>query len=204
MGTTLREMIYGIGGGVARNRPFKAVQTGGSSGGCLPESMLDTPVDFDSLDQAGSMMGSGGMIVMDDRTCMVDIARYFIDFLVEESCGKCVPCREGLLKNADDPARSYRRHGAGGDTEALKELAESISDTALCALGQFAANPVLSTIRYFAMNMPSTKRNTSAGLECAQGCSGNDRRRQVHKLRPLLKELSGKYYRTVWQRKVPH
>ena len=149
MGTTLREMIYGIGGGVARNRPFKAVQTGGPSGGCLPESMLDTPVDFDSLDQAGSMMGSGGMIVMDDRTCMVDIARYFIDFLVEESCGKCVPCREGLKKMQMILHALTGGMGQEGDTEALKELAESISDTALCALGQSAANPVLSTIRYF-------------------------------------------------------
>lgn len=149
MGTTLREMIYGIGGGVAKARPFKAVQTGGPSGGCLPASMLDTPVDFDSLDQAGSMMGSGGMIVMDDRTCMVDIARYFIDFLVEESCGKCVPCREGLKKMQIILHSLTGGMGQEGDTDTLKELAESISDTALCALGQSAANPVLSTIRYF-------------------------------------------------------
>lgn len=149
MGITLRQIIYGIGGGVAKGRPFKAVQTGGPSGGCLPEIMLDTPVDFDSLDQAGSMMGSGGMIVMDDRTCMVDIARYFIDFLVGESCGKCVPCREGLKKMQMILHDLTRGKGQEGDTELLRELAESISDTSLCALGQSAANPVLSTIRYF-------------------------------------------------------
>lgn len=149
MGTTLREIIYGIGGGVSKNQPFKAVQTGGPSGGCLPEFMLDTPVDFDSLTKAGSMMGSGGMIVMDDRTCMVDIARYFIDFLVEESCGKCVPCREGLKKMQMILQDLTSGKGRDGDIEALKELAEGISDTALCALGQSAANPVLSTIKYF-------------------------------------------------------
>lgn len=149
MGTTLREIIYGIGGGVAKDRPFKAVQTGGPSGGCLPGFMLDTPVDFDSLDKAGSMMGSGGMIVMDDRTCMVDIARYFIDFLMEESCGKCVPCREGLKKMQMLLHDLTGGRGQEGDTERLKELAEGIADTALCALGQSSANPVLSTIRYF-------------------------------------------------------
>jgi NAD-dependent dihydropyrimidine dehydrogenase PreA subunit len=111
--------------------------------------MLDTPVDFDSLTEAGSMMGSGGMIVMDDRTCMVDIARYFIDFLVEESCGKCVPCREGLKKMQMILHDLTEGKGQIGDTDALEELAEGISDTSLCALGQSAANPVLSTIRYF-------------------------------------------------------
>src|SRR5690606_33744772 len=122
---------------------------GGPSGGCLPGFMLDTPVDFDSLDKAGSMMGSGGMIVMDDRTCMVDIARYFIDFLMEESCGKCVPCREGLKKMQMLLHDLTGGRGQEGDTERLKELAEGIADTALCALGQSSANPVLSTIRYF-------------------------------------------------------
>ncbi len=149
MGTTLRKIIFDIGGGVAKGLPFKAVQTGGPSGGCLPESMLNTPVDFDSLTKAGSMMGSGGMIVMDDRTCMVDIARYFIDFLVEESCGKCVPCREGLKKMQIILSDLTNGRGQKGDTQALEELASGISDTALCALGQSAANPVLSTINYF-------------------------------------------------------
>ena len=149
MGTTLREIIYDIGGGVTKDQPFKAVQTGGPSGGCLPESMLDTPVDFDSLVSAGSMMGSGGMIVMDDRTCMVDVARYFIDFLVEESCGKCVPCREGLKKMQMILHDLTGGKGREGDTEKLKELALGVADTALCALGQSAANPILSTINYF-------------------------------------------------------
>jgi len=149
MGLTLRQMIYDIGGGIAKKRPFKAVQTGGPSGGCLPESMLDTPVDFDSLDSAGSMMGSGGMIVMDDRTCMVEVARYFIDFLAEESCGKCTPCREGLKKMQVLLHDLTNGKGKEGDTAALKELAEAVSDTALCALGQSSANPVLSTIKYF-------------------------------------------------------
>ncbi len=149
MGVTLREIIYGIGGGIAEGRPFKAVQTGGPSGGCLPESFLDTPVDFDSLAAAGSMMGSGGMIVMDDRTCMVDVARYFIDFLVGESCGKCVPCREGLKKMQMLLRDLTGGKGRPGDTALLRELAEGVSMTALCALGQSAANPVLSTIKYF-------------------------------------------------------
>lgn len=149
MGSTLREIIFGIGGGVPDGHHFKAVQTGGPSGGCLPSSMLDTPVDFDSLTSAGSMMGSGGMIVMDDRTCMVDVARYFIDFLVEESCGKCVPCREGLKKMQMLLHNLTRGKGVDGDTEKLEDLAYGIADTALCALGQSAANPILSTIRYF-------------------------------------------------------
>lgn len=149
MGITLRDIIFGIGGGVTGDHPFKAVQTGGPSGGCLPSIMLDTPVDFDSLTSAGSMMGSGGMIVMDDRTCMVDVARYFIDFLAEESCGKCVPCREGLKKMQILLHDLTSGKGREGDTKALEELANEISDTSLCALGQSSANPVLSTIKYF-------------------------------------------------------
>ena len=149
MGVTLRDIIFGIGGGIADDRPFKAVQTGGPSGGCLPISFLDTPVDFDSLTSAGSMMGSGGMIVMDDRTCMVDVAKYFIDFLVEESCGKCVPCREGLKKMQRILHDLTSGKGRPGDTELLCSLAMGIKQTALCALGQSSANPVLSTIRYF-------------------------------------------------------
>jgi len=149
MGTTLRTMISGIGGGVINDRPFKAVQTGGPSGGCLPESELDRPVDFDQLKAAGSMMGSGGMIVMDDHTCMVNVAQYFIDFLVEESCGKCTPCREGLK------AMQTLLHGLTsgtaqpGDVAMLREIAENVRDTALCGLGTTAANPVISTMRWF-------------------------------------------------------
>ncbi|QSZ67548.1 4Fe-4S dicluster domain-containing protein [Methanofollis aquaemaris] len=149
MGVTLREMIYEIGGGVLNDREFKAVQTGGPSGGCLPASELDRPVDFDQLKAAGSMMGSGGMIVMDDHTCMVNLAQYFVDFLVEESCGKCTPCREGLK------AMQTLLHGLTsgtarpGDTALLKEIAEHVRDTALCGLGKTAANPVLSTMHWF-------------------------------------------------------
>jgi NADH:ubiquinone oxidoreductase subunit F (NADH-binding)/(2Fe-2S) ferredoxin len=149
MGLTLREIIFDIGGGIPGGRKFKAVQTGGPSGGCLPESHLDMPVDFDSLTEAGSMMGSGGMIVMDDHTCMVDVARYFISFLTEESCGKCTPCREGLRSSLEVLDRITQGKGAPGDVETLQEIAEVMQDCCLCALGTSAPNPVLSTIRYF-------------------------------------------------------
>src|SRR5512139_1150866 len=149
MGISLREIIFDIGGGIPRGRAFKAVQTGGPSGGCLPESLVDMPVDFDSLTEAGSMMGSGGMIVMDDQTCMVDVARYFIAFLTEESCGKCTPCREGLRTSLDTLDRITQGKGTPADLEALQEMAEVMQDCCLCALGTSAPNPVLSTIRYF-------------------------------------------------------
>ena len=149
MGTSLREIIYGIGGGILGDRPFKAVQTGGPSGGCVPEALLDLPVDFERLTEAGSMMGSGGMIVMDDRTCMVDVARYFLKFLTEESCGKCVPCREGLkqlLAMFDDLVEG---RGKPGDIARIEELAAGMQLGSLCELGKSAPNPVLSTLRYF-------------------------------------------------------
>ncbi len=149
MGITLREIIYDIGGGVPKGRKFKAVQTGGPSGGCIPESLLDTPVDFDRLYDVGSMMGSGGMIVMDEGTCMVDIARYFVDFLCDESCGKCVPCREGLKQMLYILEDITEGRGTIEQLDLLKELAEVMRDTSLCGLGQSAANPVLSTIDYF-------------------------------------------------------
>jgi NADH:ubiquinone oxidoreductase subunit F (NADH-binding)/(2Fe-2S) ferredoxin len=149
MGITLREIIYDIGGGVPKGRKFKAVQTGGPSGGCIPESLLDTPVDFDALYDVGSMMGSGGMIVMDEGTCMVDIARYFVDFLCDESCGKCVPCREGLKQMLYIIEDITEGRGTMEQLDLLKELAEVMRDTSLCGLGQTAANPVLSTIEYF-------------------------------------------------------
>ena len=149
MGTTLREIIYDIGGGITKNRPFKAVQTGGPSGGCLPERLLDLPVDYEQLTEASSMMGSGGMIVMDDRTCMVDVARYFLKFLNEESCGKCVPCREGLkqlLLLYDDLVE-----GRGSETHIarIEELSRGLKLGSLCDLGRSAPNPVLSTLLYF-------------------------------------------------------
>jgi NADH-quinone oxidoreductase subunit F len=149
MGVTLRHIIFDIGGGVPGNKAFKAVQTGGPSGGCIPEEMLDLPVDFDALDQVGSMMGSGGMIVMDEDTCMVDIARYFLDFLKEESCGKCVPCREGIVRSLEILNRICEGRGRQGDIELLEELSETIQGFSLCALGRTAPNPVLATLRYF-------------------------------------------------------
>ena len=149
MGITLREIIYDIGGGIIGDRPFKGVQTGGPSGGCLPESKLDLPVDFDSLTEAGSMMGSGGMIVMDDRTCMVDLARYFLKFLVDESCGKCVPCREGVHQLHRTVEDICAGRGRPGDVEKIEALSDVIVKASLCALGKSAPNPVLSTLRYF-------------------------------------------------------
>jgi NADH-quinone oxidoreductase subunit F len=149
MGTTLRTIVYDIGGGIPKGRKFKAVQTGGPSGGMIPEKLLDLPVDFDELTKAGSMMGSGGMIVMDEKTCMVDMARYYITFLAGESCGKCVPCREGLrqMKYILDGITEGR--GKEGDIELLQDLAATMVDASLCQLGQSASNPVMSTIRYF-------------------------------------------------------
>ena len=149
MGVTLRDLIFNIGGGIQRNREFKAVQTGGPSGGCIPKELLDLPVDFDRLTEQGSMMGSGGMIVMDERTCMVDVARYFLNFLMEESCGKCVPCREGLrqLKGLYD--RIVEGYGTMEDLKRIEWLAEDVRIASLCALGKSAPNPVLSTIRFF-------------------------------------------------------
>jgi len=149
MGMTLREVIFDIGGGIPDGKKFKAVQTGGPSGGCIPESFLDLPIDFDELAKAGSMMGSGGMIVMDEDTCMVDIARYFLNFLAEESCGKCTPCREGIHRMLEILNRICEGKGREGDIELLEELSEVVRDASLCALGQTAPNPVLSTIRYF-------------------------------------------------------
>ncbi|GAF93524.1 unnamed protein product, partial [marine sediment metagenome] len=149
MGMTLREIIYDIGGGIRYGKEFKAVQTGGPSGGCLPKSLLDIPVDFDELTKVGSMMGSGGMIVMDEDDCMVDVARYFLNFLAEESCGKCIPCREGIRQMLNILNRICDGQGRTGDIELLEELSEVVRDASLCALGTTAPNPVLSTIRYF-------------------------------------------------------
>jgi len=149
MGITLREIVYDMGGGIPKGRKFKAVQTGGPSGGCIPESMLDLPVDFDKLYEVGSMMGSGGMIVMDDRSCMVDVAKYFLAFLQEESCGKCVPCREGVRRMRDILEDICAGKGKEGDVELLETMSQAISDASLCALGGSAPNPVLSTIKYF-------------------------------------------------------
>ena len=149
MGTPLSTIIYDIGGGIPNGKKFKAAQTGGPSGGCIPASLIDTPVDYESLTAIGSMMGSGGLIVMDEDNCMVDIAKFFLTFTVDESCGKCTPCREGTRRMLEILERITDGRGEEGDIERLEALAKTIKATALCGLGQTAPNPVLSTIRYF-------------------------------------------------------
>ena len=149
IGMTLREIIYEIGGGIPGNKKFKAVQTGGPSGGCIPKELLDLPVDYETLTKAGSIMGSGGMIVMDEDTCMVDVAKYFLNFLREESCGKCLSCREGIQRMYEIVTDISEGKGKEGDIELLEKLANVVKDASMCGLGQTGANPVLSTIRYF-------------------------------------------------------
>ena len=149
MGTPLREIIYNIGGGIPNGKKFKAVQTGGPSGGCIPEQFLDISIEYDTLLDIGSMMGSGGMIVMDEDNCMVDIARFFLDFTVDESCGKCAPCRIGTRRMLEILDRIVEGKGEEGDIEKLEHLSATIKETALCGLGQTAPNPVLSTLRFF-------------------------------------------------------
>ena len=149
MGTTIRQMIYDIGGGIPNGKKFKAVQTGGPSGGCIPAHLIDTPIDYDNLIALGSMMGSGGFIVMDEDTCMVDIAKFFLEFTVDESCGKCPPCRIGTKRMYEILDRITKGQGEDGDIEKLELLAKNISSSALCGLGQTAPNPILSTLRYF-------------------------------------------------------
>jgi len=158
MGTTMREIVYDIGGGTQKKRTFKAVQSGGPSGGCIPESLLDLPVDFDKLQEAGAMMGSGGLIVMDDRTCMVDVAKYFLAFLVDESCGKCTACREGVAQMHNVLVRICQGDGRDGDIELLEQLGPYVKETSLCQLGGTAPNPVLSTLRYFWCGSPLTPK----------------------------------------------
>jgi len=145
----LRQVIFDIGGGMLPGREFKAVQLGGPSGGCLPASLLDEPIDFESLVAAGSMMGSGGMVVVDDTTCMVDFAKFFLKFTAEESCGKCIPCRVGTTRMLEILERISAGMGTLDDVELLKQLANDIIEGSLCALGGSAPNPVLSTLRYF-------------------------------------------------------
>lgn len=149
MGTSLREIIYKIGGGIKNNKKLKSVQTGGPSGGCIPEEHLDTPIDYDNLTKIGSMMGSGGMIVLDEDDCMVNVAKFYLEFTVDESCGKCTPCRVGNKRLFEILTRITDGKGTEKDLEDLKELGEAIKDTALCGLGQTSPNPVLSTMKYF-------------------------------------------------------
>jgi NADP-reducing hydrogenase subunit HndC len=149
MGITLRQIVREVGGGIPGNRQFKAIQTGGPSGGCIPERLLDLPVDYESLTMAGAIMGSGGMIVMDESNCMVDIAKYFLTFLADESCGKCFPCREGLQRMLEIVTRISEGNGREEDLKTLEDFAWLVRETSLCGLGQTAPNPVLSTLRYF-------------------------------------------------------
>jgi bidirectional [NiFe] hydrogenase diaphorase subunit len=149
MGLTLRQIVFDIGGGLAGGGTFKAVQTGGPSGGCIPEDLLDMPVDYDSLSAAGSIMGSGGMIVMDQRSCMVDVAKFFMDFCRDESCGKCLPCRAGTVQMYGLLDRITKGVATRGDLAKLESLAEMVRNTSLCGLGQGAPNPVTNTLRYF-------------------------------------------------------
>jgi NADH-quinone oxidoreductase subunit F/NAD(P)H dehydrogenase (quinone)/NADP-reducing hydrogenase subunit HndC len=149
MGTTLRTIVFDIGGGIPRKKKFKAVQLGGPSGGCVPEKYLDTPVDYEAIARVGAIMGSGGAIVMDENTCMVDMARFFMDFVQDESCGKCTPCREGTRRLLDLLEKICEGRGVPEDLATLEELSATIKETALCGLGQTGPNPVLSTLRYF-------------------------------------------------------
>ena len=149
MGTTLREIVEDIGGGVPNGKKFKAAQTGGPSGGCIPASLIDTPIDYDNLTAIGSMMGSGGLIVMDEDTCMVDLAKFFLEFTVDESCGKCSPCRIGTRRMLEILTRITEGNGTLEDLDELEEIAATLKTNSLCALGQTAANPVLSTIKHF-------------------------------------------------------
>ena len=168
MGTTIRTIIFDIGGGIPDGKQFKAAQLGGPSGGCIPAEHLDTPTDYEAITQIGAIMGSGGLIVMDEDTCMVDVARFFMDFCQDESCGKCVPCRVGTKKMLDILTDICEGRGKEGDIELLDELAAIIKDSALCGLGQTAPNPVLSTIRYFREEYEAhiTEKRCPAGI-CA-------------------------------------
>ena len=149
MGMTLKEVIYNIGGGIKNDKKFKAVQMGGPSGGCIPAELIDTPVTYEDINKTGAIVGSGGMIVMDEDTCMVDMARFFLDFTKKESCGKCNYCRIGTKRMLEILERITRGEGKDGDIELLEELAGKIKDGAMCGLGQTAPNPVLTTIKYF-------------------------------------------------------
>jgi NADH:ubiquinone oxidoreductase subunit F (NADH-binding)/Pyruvate/2-oxoacid:ferredoxin oxidoreductase delta subunit len=181
MGITMREIIFDIGGGIPDNKKFKAVQIGGPSGGCLPEELLDMSVDYDSLIKVGAMMGSGGLVVMDETTCMVDVARFFLNFTQSESCGKCTPCREGTKRMLEILTRMTEGEGKEGDIELLESLAKNIKATALCGLGQTAPNPVLSTLRYFRheyeahikeKRCPAGACSKLAGYGIAEACKG--------------------------------
>ena len=208
-GITLREIIFDVGGGIKDNKEFKAVQTGGPMGGCLPGEFLDIPVDYESLTAAGSIMGSGGMIVMDEDTCMVDIARFFMDFTQDESCGKCVPCRVGTRRILEILTRICDGEGRDGDIETLEILCREIKQDSLCGLGQGAPNPVVSTLKHFrdeyeahiyenrcpakvCRNLISFKVNAdncTGCTICARNCPAgaiSGERKQIHYIDPEL------------------
>ena len=168
MGTTRRELIYDIGGGSPDDKAFKAIQTGGPSGGCLTAEYLDEPIDFDNMIRLGSMMGSGGAIVMDEDNCMVDVAKFYMGFICDESCGKCVPCREGTRRMLEILQRITEGNGKPEDIDTLRELADVISNTALCGLGKTSANPILSTLRSFEQEY----REHIHGKHCRAGVCG--------------------------------
>jgi NADH-quinone oxidoreductase subunit F len=201
MGLTLREVIFGIGGGVRGSAKFKAVQMGGPSGGCIPESLLDTRIDYKELAATGAIMGSGGMVVMDETTCMVNVAKFFLEFTAKESCGKCVHCRIGTKRLHETLTRITEGKGKEGDVEMLEELCHGIKDGALCGLGQTAPNPVLTTIRYFRDEYEShIKDKRCPAGECVQlrkfaivpekckGCSACARKCPVGAISGCLKE----------------
>jgi bidirectional [NiFe] hydrogenase diaphorase subunit len=170
MGITLREIVFDIGGGIPNGRQYKAVQTGGPSGGCIPAEFLDMPVDYESLARVGSIMGSGGMIVMDDTSCMVDVAKFFMDFCMTESCGKCIPCRVGTYQMHELLQKITSLHATPEDIKLLEQLSDLLKNTSLCGLGQSAPNPVLSTLRYFAEEY---KAHVEKG-ECPAHVCGNE------------------------------
>ena len=204
MGTPLRDIIYKIGGGIPGGKKFKAVQTGGPSGGCIPADYLDIAIDYDSLTAIGSMMGSGGMIVMDEDNCMVDIARFFLDFTVDESCGKCTPCRIGTRRMLEILERIVEGKGEEGDIEKLEALAENIKATALCGLGQTAPNPVLSTLKYFRDEYEAhikEKRCPAASLPEAAQLRDH---RQVPRLYGLCARVPGQCHHRQGQGNAPY
>ncbi|MBO5891485.1 MAG: 4Fe-4S binding protein, partial [Oscillospiraceae bacterium] len=169
MGTTLREVIYNIGGGIRDDKQFKAVQLGGPTGGCVPAHLLDTIIDYKALGATGAIMGSGGMVVMDENTCMVGMAKFFLDFTAKESCGKCVPCRLGTKRMLEILTRITEGEGKEGDVELLEELCLGIKDGALCGLGQTAPNPVLTTIKYFRDEYDAHIREKKCPAKYCQG-----------------------------------
>ena len=190
MGSTLRHLIFDVGGGIKDGKQFKAVQLGGPSGGCLPAELLDTPVDYESLAATGAIVGSGGMVVVDDETCMVDLARFFLDFTQKESCGKCVPCRLGTKRMLEMLDRIIAGDGREGDIELLEELGHYIIDGTLCALGGTAPNPVLTTIKYFRERVRGAHPREALPGRQVQGAHHLlHRRRGLHRLHAVRQEV---------------